>query len=65
VVSCGPTQVAVEYRVTARGFLIATWCSAFVVKVVVSDATVSAFGDLVAGHAYVGGVAELKAVLAD
>jgi len=65
VVSCGPTQVAVEYRVAAGGLLVATWCSAFVVEVVVSAAAVSAFRDLVVGHAYIGGVAELKAVLAD
>jgi len=35
-----------------------------VVEVVVGAAAVSTLGDLVAGHAYVSGVAELEAVLA-
>jgi len=65
VVSRGPAQVEVEYRVAVSGLLVATWCCAFVVEVVVSATAVSVFEDLVAGHAYIGGVAELKTVLAD
>jgi len=41
VVTCGPTQVAVEYGVAAGGLFVAAWCCAFVVKVVVGAATVS------------------------
>jgi len=65
VVACGPAQVAVQYGVTAGGLLIAAWCRAFVIEVVVGTAAISTLGDFVAGHAYIGGVAELQAVLAD
>ena len=47
-----------------RGFLVAFWCCAFVVEVVVGAATVSTLCNFVAGHAYVGGVAKLEAILA-
>jgi len=50
--------------VTARGLLVTAWCCPFVVEIVVGAATVSTLGDLVAGHAYIGRVAEFKAVLA-
>jgi len=64
VVTCGPAQVAVEYCMAAGSLLVAAWCHTFVVEVVVGATTVSTLGCLVAGHAYVRGVAELKAVLA-
>jgi len=50
--------------VAARGLLIAAWCSALVVEVVIGAAAVPTLGDLVAGHTYVSAVAELEAVLA-
>ena len=56
MVTCGPAQVTVEYCVAARGFLVAAWCSTFVVEVVVGTAAVSALGDFVAGHAHIRGV---------
>jgi len=65
MVSCSPAQVSVEYCVVAKGLLIASWCCAFMVEIVVGAAAVFAFEDLVAGHAYISGVAGLKAVLAD
>jgi len=34
------------------------------VKIVVGTAVVSTLGDLIAGHAYIGGVAKFEAVLA-
>ena len=64
VVTCGPAQVAVEYGVSAGGFFIAYWGSAFVVEVVVGSSTVGAPGGLVAGHAHVGWVTEFEAVFA-
>jgi len=65
VVACGPAQVAVEYRIAARGLLIASWYYVFMIEVIVGATAVSTFGDLVAGHAYISGVTELKAVFAD
>ena len=62
---CGPAQVAVQYGVAAGGLLIAPWCHAFMIEVVVGTAVVSTLGDFVASHAYISVVAELKAVLAD
>jgi len=64
VVTCGPTQVAVEYGVAIGGLFAASWCRAFMVEVVVGAAAVSALWDFVAGHAYVSGVAKLEAVFA-
>jgi len=63
VVSCGPAQVAVQHGVVTGGLLVAAWYCAFMVKVVVGTATVSTLGDLVAGHAHIGRVAKLEAVL--
>jgi len=64
VVTCGPAQVAVEYCVAAGSLLVVAWCCAFMVEMIVGTAAVSTLGDLVAGHAYISGVAEFKAVLA-
>jgi len=47
-----------------EGLPLAAWYCAFMVEVVVGTATVSALWHLVAGHAFVGGVAKFKAVLA-
>jgi len=63
VVTCGPAQVAGEYRVAARGLFVAAWYGTLMVEMVVGTAAVSTLGDLVAGHAYVGGVAEFETVL--
>jgi len=65
VVPYGPALVAVEYCVGARCFFVASWYCAFIVEIIAGAAAISAFGDLVAGHAYINGVAELKVVLAD
>jgi len=65
VVSYGPTQVAVEYCMVARSLFIVSWYCVFMVEVVVGAAAVSTFGYLVPGHAYISGIAKLKAVLAD
>ena len=62
--TCGPAQVPVPHGVATKGHLVTTWCCAFVVEVVVGTATVSTLRDLVAGHAHIGRVAELKAGLA-
>ena len=43
---------------------VVSWCSVFMVEMVVDAAAVSAFGDFVAGHAYISGVAELETVFA-
>ena len=62
MVTCGPAQVAVEYCMVARGLLVAAWCGTLMVEIVVGTAIVSTLGDLVAGHAYIYGVAEFEAV---
>ena len=62
MVACGPAQVTVQYSVAAGCLLIAAWCSAFVVEMVVGAAAVSTFGGLVASHAHVGWMAKLEAV---
>jgi len=64
VVTSGPAQVVVEYAMVARGFLVAFWCCAFIVEVVLGAAAVSILWNFVAGHVYVSRVPELKAVLA-
>ena len=64
MVACGPAQVAIQYGVMAGRLLVAAWCRAFAIKVVVGATAVSALWDLVASHAYIGRVAELEAVLA-
>jgi len=64
LVACDPAQVAVEYGVAAGGLLVATWCCAFMVKVVVGATAVSTPWCLVAGHAYISRVAEFEAVFA-
>jgi len=48
----------------ARGLLGAAWYSILMVEMVVGTAIVSTLGDLVAGHAYICGVADFEAVLA-
>jgi len=64
VITCRPAQVAVEYGMAAGGLLVAARCCAFVVEVVVGAAAVSTLWNLVAGHAYVCGVAKLETVFA-
>jgi len=64
VVACGPAQVVIQYGVTAGRLFVAAWSCALMVKVVVGATAVSALWDLVAGHAYISGVAELETVLA-
>ena len=59
MVSRGPTQVAVEYSVAAGCFLVAYWCHALIVDMVVSSYIVRISGGLVASHAHIGCVAEL------
>jgi len=51
VVSRSPTQVGVVYRVAAGGHFVASWCHALMVEMIVGAAAVSAYEDLVAGHA--------------
>ena len=62
--TCAPPQVAVEYGVVTRSVPVAAWYSILMVEMVVSTAAVSTLGDLIAGHAYIGRVAEFETVLA-
>ena len=64
IITCGPAQVAVEYGVGTAGLFPASWCYAFMVKMVVGAATLPTLWNLVAGHAYISGVAKLEAVFA-
>jgi len=65
VVPCGSAHIAVEYGVSVWGFFIASWGSALVVEMIVGASTIGTSGGLVAGHAQVRWVSELKAVLVD
>ena len=48
----------------ARSLLVAAWCSTLMVEIVVSTATVSTLGGLVASYAYICRVSEFEAVFA-
>jgi len=50
--------------VAVGGLLIAAWCHAPMLEVVVGTTTVSTLVDLVASHTYISRVAKFEAVLA-